>query len=209
MKYYLRKSADCFASKNKFSLAEIESRLLAGEIDPSWEACEDGRRIWQAISKLTTVESPPKPEGIQYEAHNPPQDAVCYLLRDGQQHGPYTPTQIRTMWAAGQVTVDTLYWFEGLSDWFQVRKFCEPDVNSSAGTVQATLPSFGVGVFVAVIGIAVAAFFFFGYDTSVNSAAGRVHNQGLMQNRQLGCIAGMVLTVIGIGLVIVGSRREK
>lgn len=123
MKYYIRKNADCFASKNKFSLAEIEGRLLAGEIDPSWEACEDGRRIWQAISKLTSVEPPATPEGIQYEAHNPPQDAVCYLLRDGQQHGPYTPTQIRTMWAAGQITVDTLYWFEGLSDWFQVANF--------------------------------------------------------------------------------------
>ena len=67
-------------------------------------------------------------------------------------------------------------------------------------------------------GLVSSFYFFFAYDTSVSTESryitgigtiggGRVHNQGLMQNRLLGCIAGIASTVIGTILVMNSSKR--
>jgi hypothetical protein len=43
-------------------------------------------------------------------------DAI-YLVRDGQQTGPFTRAQIDAMLARGEATPDTMAWYDGLPNW--------------------------------------------------------------------------------------------
>ena len=60
-----------------------------------------------------------------------------------------------------------------------------------------------------IAGLAVAAYFFFAYDTSVESGAGRVVNLGLMADRQNGIIVGIGLAIVGAITFALGSRGKK
>jgi|GEM_PF-3214522 len=71
-----------------------------------------------------------------------------------------------------------------------------------------------------VIGVLIAGYFFFIYDTSVRAGttyvpgygtfgAERVNNMGLMQNRLLGCTAGMVGVVIGTIMVLMNPKKPS
>lgn len=44
-----------------------------------------------------------------------------FIYQNSEQLGPYTFLQIRTMWAAGQLSADTLFYREGLADWQPLR----------------------------------------------------------------------------------------
>ena len=43
-----------------------------------------------------------------------------YINQNGENYGPYTIGQLRSMWSAGQVTGDTLYCEEGYSEWLHL-----------------------------------------------------------------------------------------
>ena len=40
-----------------------------------------------------------------------------FIHRDGQQHGPYTPEDIKGHLASGSIKPEELAWHEGLADW--------------------------------------------------------------------------------------------
>ena len=40
-----------------------------------------------------------------------------HLWQNETQTGPFTLNQLRSMWSGGQVTVNTLYWQEGMAEW--------------------------------------------------------------------------------------------
>lgn len=40
-----------------------------------------------------------------------------YLWKNEQQVGPYTLDQLKSMWNSGTITTETMYWFEGLTEW--------------------------------------------------------------------------------------------
>lgn len=40
-----------------------------------------------------------------------------YLQVQGEQRGPYARCQIDAMWNSGVITLDALYWYDGMSDW--------------------------------------------------------------------------------------------
>ena len=40
-----------------------------------------------------------------------------YLYLDDEQKGPYTVAQLQSMWHAGNINLNTLYWQEGATDW--------------------------------------------------------------------------------------------
>jgi len=44
-----------------------------------------------------------------------------FIYQNAEQLGPYTFLQLRTMWAAGQLSADTLFFHEGMSDWAPLR----------------------------------------------------------------------------------------
>lgn len=51
------------------------------------------------------------------------------ILPEGQK-GPFTITQLTTMWGAGQITSETLHWFEGLAEWIPLGDFVEQEMAS-------------------------------------------------------------------------------
>lgn len=42
---------------------------------------------------------------------------IYRIYHDGQERGPYTFEQLRSMWSSGQLTADTLYWQDGMTEW--------------------------------------------------------------------------------------------
>jgi hypothetical protein len=39
------------------------------------------------------------------------------LLSHGEQRGPFTYSQLQSMWQTGAITADAMYWQDGLDDW--------------------------------------------------------------------------------------------
>ena len=100
--------------------------------------------------------------------------------------------------------------------WFQKRN----KLGSVHETETDASPVSGWGIALILIGVGICLYFAFGYDTSVSvdnsgtyiSGLGtvgeihtRVHNIGLMQNRQLGLISGIAFIVIGFVVSIVSK----
>ena len=66
-----------------------------------------------------------------------------------------------------------------------------------------------LGAVLLIAGLAITAYFFLGYDTSVESGVGRVNNFGLMADRQNGIIIGIGLGVVGTIMLAIGSRGKN
>lgn len=64
------------------------------------------------------------------------------------------------------------------------------------------------GILLLLGGLAVAAYFFLAFDTSVESGMGRVNNLGLMADRQNGIIIGIGLSVVGTIMLVIGARGK-
>jgi TM2 domain-containing membrane protein YozV len=67
-----------------------------------------------------------------------------YIHKDDAQQGPFTLGQLRTMWASGSITADTLYWVEGAPDWSPLRAIItrlEQQQSSPAATPKREYPA--------------------------------------------------------------------
>jgi hypothetical protein len=42
---------------------------------------------------------------------------TIYIRVGDEERGPYVLQQVNAMWLAGQLTADTIYWFEGMEEW--------------------------------------------------------------------------------------------
>src|SRR5437870_3115782 len=65
-------------------------------------------------------------------------------------------------------------------------------------TREGNIGWFDIGVLLMMAGFVCAAYFLFGYSTSVSTLFGDFTNLGLMQNRQLGLIGGVALFITGV-----------
>ena len=220
MNYFYKKPGDWLWTP--YTTGSLEDDLANGKIRSDWLFRPEGSATNYPLNALIAIERPkiPAPAELSDEAksRNPLATALCYLLVGGQQTGPYTPEQVRSMWTNGQITAETLYWFDGLKEWFPARNFCASPVRTAVPSAQGSGGSRqALGGLLTVFGLVIAGYFFFAYDTTVETEshfiAGygtvggeRVHNTGLMQNRLLGCIGGLALTAIGVVLVIVPQK---
>lgn len=57
-----------------------------------------------------------------------------WLVEDGKKKGPFTITQMKTMWTTGQITGDSLYWQQDFDEPIQV--FCMIDLLETAAEPQ-------------------------------------------------------------------------
>jgi hypothetical protein len=83
-----------------------------------------------------------------------------------------------------------------------------PNCGHPVAETPTSLPATSImigGPLLVIGGILCSVFFGFFYDTSVSTDFGRVHNTGLMQNRELGLIVGIGLVIAGVVLAI--SKR--
>ena len=203
----------------------LTAEIQAGRLEWEYRIRREGESREWSVLQLAEAEidgtAPPVEISDESRSFQPPVDALCYLLVGDQQTGPYTPDQIRSMWLTGQVTAETLYWFAGLQAWFPARNFCARSaIAQTALTSSRSGNSQGAGFALALVGLIIAGYFFFLYDTSVETEthyiAGygtvggeRVHNLGLMQNRTLGCVGGLVLTIAGVVVLVVSHETSS
>ena len=92
-----------------------------------------------------------------------PADAECYLLRNNVQEGPYTPKQMQSMWNAGTITANSLFYHCGLKEWSPVKYLCEagkPDA-SDLITVQLQKSNHLLTVILISIGLFMLALIFY------------------------------------------------
>lgn len=55
-----------------------------------------------------------------------------FIIAGGDQRGPFTRSQIQTMWNEGSITMDTFYWHEGMSEWAPITHLTESEVGGAA-----------------------------------------------------------------------------
>jgi len=95
-----------------------------------------------------------------------------YLYLNDEQKGPYTLSQIQSMWRSGNITGNTLYWQDGFSEWIplsSILHILEPPPVAPApslprAAVKQTLtntPSDSLGVVIMLLPIASAALMWF------------------------------------------------
>lgn len=60
------------------------------------------------------------------------------MLLDGGQSGPFTTSQLKAMWTAGKLTSETLYWSEGLADWFPLGVALEEAIEEEKACAERT-----------------------------------------------------------------------
>lgn len=184
-----------------YSPKELEDGLRNHRIQPDWPARRQADTEWTTAGELFPNIA------LELLSYHPPEDAHCYLLRNGEQQGPFVPAQLRTMWASGQLTADARYWFDSLDGWFPVS-----NVVSASGKNASERPQKNVvmqcGIVAVLVGVAIAAFFFLIYDTSISAASGElIYNDGLMQNRLLGGLTGIVIAGFG-GFMCFWAKKE-
>ena len=143
----------------------------------------------------------------------------CHVFCAGQQRGPYLPQQIQTMWNTGKLTADTSVLPAGFPNWIPIATFLAQLHHNQ--TAAATPPSGArsIGILLTVVGISVTVYFAALYDTSVYSESryipevgylggSRVVNLGKQQDRLIGVIIGIAMTVGGIVLICLPKRSN-
>ena len=54
-----------------------------------------------------------------------------HISGGGVQRGPFTESQIQNMWNEGSITMDSLYWHEGMSEWAPITNLTEAQVQTT------------------------------------------------------------------------------
>lgn len=67
-----------------------------------------------------------------------------FLLVDQSEQGPFTKSQLLSLWETGRITADARYWTEGMAEWRPVSELCEPMIwragDKLVAHVNATFP---------------------------------------------------------------------
>ena len=139
----------------------IATELSRGSLKWGWQIKRSDGTNMMTVGEMINS----KTEGItdtghgEAESNHPPTNALCYLLYGEQQTGPYTPDQIRSMWTSGQITADTLYWFEGSPQWVPVREFVQSALPSSIRPSEVVAGSTIAGSYFLAVLIPIIGFF--------------------------------------------------
>jgi len=117
VKYFLYKND---YHSGPFALERIREMLIENVVNENDIICEEGKEEWISISQV--IKSSVSNTEIAVTVEAQPQLAdIFYILVDQATKGPYTLNQIKTMWSAGSVTVQTMFLQENTSEWMPLR----------------------------------------------------------------------------------------
>ena len=117
VKYFLYKND---YHSGPFVLERIREMLIENVVSENDIICEEGKEAWIPISHVIKSFISNTEIAVTVEAQ--PQLAdIFYILVDQATKGPYTLNQIKTMWSAGSVTVQTMFLQENTSEWMPLR----------------------------------------------------------------------------------------
>jgi predicted Zn finger-like uncharacterized protein len=93
-----------------------------------------------------TVQGPTATQSqLPAAASETPADAIWHVVINGEQAGPYSPSQLAELVASGQLDWEAYVWSEGFDNWQPMRDV--PDlVNAISGTGQSSAPAAQGGV---------------------------------------------------------------
>ena len=161
-------------------------------------------------------------------------DLKYIVALDAAAKIPMTVSQIRALFAKGQLPPETELWREGMADWSTVEDLRDelelpplaprgmPPPRRQAPPPREEMPGAGyftrekpgprkegtpiVALLLMAAGIILGVYFLTVYDVSVATELGRIVNMQRMQDRTLGAGAGGLLLLIG---VIVAMMRKR
>lgn len=85
------------------------------QIDGALNDAKAGLQNQTSARIPSRMSAPPPPPVLNIPPH--PQEVLYYVLIDNANVGPLNTNQIKAEMAAGKVTVNTLCWTEGMSEW--------------------------------------------------------------------------------------------
>lgn len=147
-------------------------------------------------------------------------EAQYWLERNGEVRGPYDFEILVTMWQRNELHLTDRLCKNGHEHWIEVAAVMKSFDRAahSSPSVRSNPNRSMFGLILIVLSGLVTAYFFFGYDTTVRTerryipsvgyvGGERVHNQGLLQNRLLGCIGGSLGLAIGVAIMLASRKK--
>jgi hypothetical protein len=140
----------------------------------------------------------------------PNETAHCYVHLGGEKRGPYLLGQIRVMWQNGQITADSALSWEDTSEPVPIKEVLT-STNTILGTKKTSTSGIKIfGIVMLVSGSLGLLYYRLLFDSTVYSSySGRIHNIGLMQDRQIGLIISGLAVILGFVCVLIGRASAK
>jgi hypothetical protein len=141
--------------------------------------------------------------------NTPSETTHCYVHTADEKRGPYLPGQIRAMWQNGHITADATVSWESASEPLPINDLL---IMPTARVATETTSTSGIrilGITMLVGGLIGLFYFWQLFDSTVSSYGGRVHNIGLMQERQTGLIISGIASILGFVCFLVDRVSGK
>lgn len=218
MTAFIFKPSNEFYGKVQLSdTSELHQKLQAfraakGPI-PAYSYIEAEGRTWTICDSesLELVEGRHLHEKPQSDPRrNTPSEAThCYVHTAGERRGPYLPEQIRAMWQNGHITADATVSWESAAEPLPINDLL---MMAPARGVAETTSTSGITILgtTMLVGGLIGLFYYWQlFDSTVSSYGGRIHNIGLMQERQTGLIISGIASILGFVCILVDRVSAK
>ncbi|MBE2180083.1 MAG: DUF4339 domain-containing protein [Chthoniobacterales bacterium] len=213
-KYVLRKPGGVIWGLCGHTQDQLFNAVNSGRITTEWQA-SDGIRDWTVGDLISTDSSGSPGDGAKISSSSAM--SAIYILSGDEQQGPFAREQILTMHQSGRITSDSLFWFDGLTEWHPVSKLLQAEKAKNQAQLETLVaPYIRLGIIFVIIGLGLICYFVGIYDTSVEVGGplgslmdvGRVNNVGRMQTKQTGIIIGCCSTVLGFALLFFAQMKK-
>jgi hypothetical protein len=213
-KYVLRKPGGLIWGFRGHTQDQLINAINSGRITTEWQA-SDGIHDWR-VGDLVSSDSSGSPDDGALISSSTAISGI-YILSGDEQQGPFSRDQVLTMHQSGRITTDTLFWFDGLTEWHPVSKLLQAEKAKHQAQLEALVaPYIRLGILFVIIGLGLLSYFIGVYDTSVEVGGpigslmdvSRVNNVGKMQTKQTGIIIGCCSTVLGIALLFFAQMKK-
>lgn len=180
---------------------------------PAFSYIEVQGRTWTILdsNSLELVEGRVLPEKPLPDPRRdlPSETDHCFVHAGEEKRGPYLLGQIRTMWQNGQITADATVSWGATSEAVPINDvLVVPRI--AMGTETASTSGIKILGIVMLVGGSFGLFYYWLlFDNTVSSYGGRVHNIGLMQERQTGLIISGIAVVLGFVCVLMDRASGK
>lgn len=182
-----------------FSYIEAQGRTWTILDSTSLEMVE-GRVSHEAQATFVATQSQRRPNEAAY----------CFVHLGEEKRGPYLLGQIRAMWQTGQITADAALSWEDTTEPVPIK-----DVLTSPNTILVTKTTTTSGIKISGVVMLVGGslgllYYWLLFDSTVDSSYGeRVHNIGLMQERQTGLIISGLAVILGFVCALIDRASAK
>jgi hypothetical protein len=116
-------------SVGPMSASDVYDRVIAGELTWISYIWKEGMGEWARIADVATFKAAvPPPPAVKPKARPPSPPPMekklasreWFLYYNDSQYGPFTEEEVQGLAGVGKITVDSLVWKDGMSDWEKI-----------------------------------------------------------------------------------------